>query len=102
VTDALLWAFVLANVFVLLVGSALVYLSYAAYRRTDANSFAYAGLGFGTVTAGSLVELVYDLLVHPGVDLGSGELVSLRTVESALIGLGLIVLFYSLTAARRP
>jgi len=95
------WLYVLANLFVLLVGAALVVLSVAAYRRTSDRQFGFAAVGFATVTLGSLIELVFDLL-NPGAELGSPALLGLRTIESVLIGLGLLVLFYSLVTPRRP
>lgn len=101
VNGVLFWTFVLTNLFVFVVGSALTYLSYAAYQRVGQRSFRYAILGFGTVTVGSLTELVYELLIERGNELDMTELLVLRTGESALIGLGLVFLFYSLVSPDR-
>jgi hypothetical protein len=91
-----LWVFVLSNLFVFGLGGVLTGLSYRAFRRTDTRSFALAAAGFALITAGSLVEAVYELGIRGSYELGGRELLALHSVEGLLIGLGLAGLFVSL------
>ncbi|MFB6129873.1 MAG: hypothetical protein ABEJ28_03520 [Salinigranum sp.] len=98
VNPGVFWLFVLTTLFVFGLGSALTYLSYAAYRRTGRGSLVYAIVGFAAITVGALVEAGYEVLIRRSHDLGANELVSLHVVESVVIGVGLALLFYSLSA----
>lgn len=91
-----LWAFLLSNASVLVLGGLLVGLSGAAYRRTGRRSFAIATVGFGLITFGSLVEAVYELGVRRSFALSEQELLALHAVEGIVIAVGLAALFYSL------
>jgi len=98
VTALMFWTFIAANTFVLVVGGALTYLSFSAYRRTGRASLRYAVGGFGIITAGALVEGVYEVFVRGDHQLGAEEILLLNTSESILIGLGLALIFYSLNS----
>ncbi|MFB6178828.1 MAG: hypothetical protein ABEI77_03775 [Halorientalis sp.] len=100
-TLSLYWLYVGTNLLVLLVGGALTYLSYVAYQRTTDESLGLATVGFGVVTLGALLEMAYDFLVTRGRELTTSDLFVLRTVESLVIGLGLLVLFYALSGPTR-
>lgn len=100
VNGTIFWAFVLTNVFVFLIGTILAYLSYRASQRVKGGSFRYAILGFGLIAFGSLIDLVYELLVKRTQELDATEILALHTSESALVGLGLVFLFYSLVGTR--
>lgn len=92
------WAYLLSNGLVLLLGGVLVSLSGAAYRRTTRRPFAYASVGFGLITFGSLVEAVYELGIRGSFALGERELLALHAVEGLVVAAGLAILFYSLRA----
>ena len=91
-----LWAFLLSNLVVLVFGGGMTVLSVLAYRRAGTSSFRGAVVGFGLITAGSLAELVYQLIFRRSYELPGRELLVLQTVESFLIAAGLAALFYSL------
>lgn len=91
------WIFLLSNVAILLVGGAMTALSYGAFHRhREKSSFRNAAAGFGLITVGSLVEVIYELGIRGSYDLGGRELLVLHTVEGFLIALGLATLFYSI------
>lgn len=91
-----LWAFLLSNALVLVLGGILAGLSGAAYRRDGRRSFGLAAIGFGLVTMGSMVEAVYELGIRQSFALGQQELLALHAVEGIVIACGLAALFYSL------
>lgn len=91
-----LWAFLLSNLVVLVFGGGMTMLSLLAYRRSGTPSFQGAAVGFGLITAGSLVELVYQIVLRRSYELPGRELLVLQTVEGLLIAAGLAALFYSL------
>lgn len=80
---------VLVRLVVLALGAAITYYSLKAYRRTRTRYLRDAALGFGIITVGVFVEGVLFELV--GLDL-----VIVHVVESIAIGLGFLVLLYSL------
>lgn len=89
--------FVLAIVklLILVVGGAVTYLAYRAYRRTQQRSLGLLSLGFGFITLGVLLAgLVYEVAsVVTGVDVGLGYGI---IVESFLVLVGMLVIAYSL------
>lgn len=92
-----LWAFVLSNIVTLALGGVLMALSYRAYRRTKNHALKVAVSGFGLITLGSLVEMIYELGIRGSYELTGRELLLLHTVEGLLIAAGLAVLFYSIS-----
>ncbi|SHG90916.1 DUF7521 family protein [Halobaculum gomorrense] len=77
-------------------GATITYLSWAAYRRTNATELRSLALGFGVVTAGSMlggsVDLVGDLLPF-----GSSQALLYGVlIQSVLTMLGFGVITYSL------
>lgn len=89
------WAFILSNVLVLLMGGVLMGLSYRAFSRSGNGSFRAASLGFGVVTIGALIEMIYELGIRGSYELSGRELLALHTVEGVLIATGMAILFYS-------
>jgi hypothetical protein len=75
----------------LVLGGAITYLAYKAYRRTGAPSLRYLAVGFGIVTLGSLLAGIIDQVLQ--LELRVGLL-----VESVLITAGFAVIVYSLYA----
>ncbi|QFU82400.1 DUF7521 family protein [Natronorubrum aibiense] len=74
---------------VLVVGSAITYFAFKAYRRTRQRALGYLAGGFGLVTLGLvLAGLLYELL---GMQLAMGIL-----LESLLVLAGFLVIAYSL------
>lgn len=90
------WLFVVSNAVLLLLGGVLTTLSVRAYGRTHKRAFWWAIIGFGLITAGGLVEAVYELGIRGSYELGGRELLALHTVEGVVLALGLGSLFYSL------
>ncbi|MEF8853105.1 MAG: hypothetical protein V5A44_03080 [Haloarculaceae archaeon] len=91
-----LTAYLLSNALVLVLGTALVGVSVAAYRRTSERAFATAAAGFACITLGSVVEAVYELGVRRSFELTSRELLVTHAAEGVLVAVGLATLFYSL------
>jgi hypothetical protein len=73
----------------LLLGGLITYLSYKAYRRTQARPLGALAVGFGIVTCGTLVAGVVDQFLAADFRVG-------LLVESVLITLGFGVIVYSL------
>lgn len=94
--DPELTAYLLSNALVLVLGTALVGVSLAAYRRAEEPTFAMAAAGFACLTLGSLVEAVYELGVRQSFALSSRELLATHAAEGLLVAVGLATLFYSL------
>ncbi|TYL36852.1 hypothetical protein CV102_20290 [Natronococcus pandeyae] len=75
---------------VLLVGSAITYFAFKAYRRTKQPPLGYLACGFGLVTLGLvLAGVLHEIL---GVSLETGIL-----LESLLVLAGFLVIAYSLS-----
>jgi len=91
-----LWLFVLSNALVLVLGGTMAVLSGRAYQRSGSRSFALASGGFALLTAGTLVEGVYELGYRGSYELAGRELLALHTVEGVIVAAGLGLLFYSL------
>lgn len=78
-------------------GAFITTLSFYAYRNSDGNtSLRNATLGFGLLTAGTAVEPAYQLVVQGSHVLASEQHVGLKVMESSLISLGFLVLFFSI------
>ncbi|WP_160134794.1 DUF7521 family protein [Halococcus salsus] len=90
------WTTLSASVLVFLAGSVLATISYLAYRRERDRSFQFAALGFGLVTAGNLVIVVYQVGVKGSFLLGGLELLRIQTLSGVLVVVGLLSLLYSL------
>lgn len=91
-------AFVLANSGIFLVSVLLAGLSFHAYRQSHGTrTFRLAGIGFGFVCLGGLVEPVYQLVVRGDPNLNGTELLWLQSGEGVLITIGLGLLFLSIT-----
>lgn len=94
--DLHLLAFVLANLFVLALGVALVAVSYAAYRRRNRPELRLAAVGFALITLGATLEAIYQLGIRGTYYITGVELLGLQMTESLLITGGLLALVYSL------
>ncbi|WP_250137832.1 DUF7521 family protein [Halorientalis salina] len=81
----------------LLLGGLIAYFSFKAYRRTGAKPLRLLAIGFGFVTAGSLIAGALDLVgtanIGPVLDRGYAIV-----AEAALTALGFAVIVYSLYA----
>lgn len=73
----------------LLLGGAITYFAYRAYRRTRAPALRALAIGFGVVTVGGMAAGILDrvLAVDPSYAIA---------VDSALTALGFAILVYSL------
>ncbi|MFC6954398.1 DUF7521 family protein [Halorubellus litoreus] len=74
----------------LALGGLISYLSYRAYRRTDARALGYLALGFGVITLGSLLAGVFDQF-PTGFERNTA-----LVIESALTAIGFAIITYSL------
>lgn len=74
---------------ILIVGGAVTYFAYSAYKRTGDSSLRLLSAGFGLIVIGVLLAgFTFELL---GVTLGVGVL-----IESIFVLIGLTVIAYSL------
>lgn len=71
-------------------GGLISYLSYRAYRRTNARALGYLALGFGVITLGSLLAGVFDQFLT-----SVGRSTAL-IIESGLTAIGFAIITYSL------
>ena len=82
-------AIAVVKTLILIVGGAVTYLAFRAYRRTSDRSLGLLATGFGFIVVGVfLAGLTFELL---GVTLGLGVL-----IESLFVLVGLSVIAYSL------
>jgi len=89
-TEAAL-ALAVVKTLVLIVGSAITFFAYKAYRRTGEQALGYLAGGFAIVTLGvALAGTMYEFL---GVSLAMGIL-----LETVLVLIGFLVIAYSLSA----
>ena len=91
-----LWTLVLSNAFVFLVGGALTVLSYRAQHRLDRAPLRYVTVGFALVTLSTIAEVVYAPAIAGVFEVSGPQLLTLYTIESLLIGVGLASVFYAL------
>ncbi len=91
-----IFGFILINIITLIFGSILSILSYRVYRQRGNQSFKVATVGFVTVTVGTIVEAMYELGIRRSFELTGRELITLHTIESLLLAIGLGLLFYSI------
>ena len=97
VTDftGLFWITTVTKLVALILGSFIVYLAYKGYRRNAARPLLYTSLGFGLITAGTIVEgLLYVIL---GADLLPA--IATGTVVTVL---GFVVIIYSIYSVQAP
>jgi predicted ABC-type transport system involved in lysophospholipase L1 biosynthesis ATPase subunit len=91
-----LWSLVLSNVFVFIVGGSLTVLSYRAHNRLGKASLRYVTLGFALITASTIAEVVYVPALAGGETVTDPQLLTAYTIESLLIGCGLVCIYYGL------
>lgn len=73
----------------LVLGGAITYFAYRAYRRTEAPALGALAAGFAVVTLGAFTAGILDRLI--GVDASFA-----LTVDSGLTALGFAIIVYSL------
>lgn len=91
-----LWGLYLSNGLLFVLGGVLMVLSLLAYRREQHRTFVWAILGFGLISVGSVIELVYQLWIKSPYYLSGMELIQLQAIEKLVIAAGLFMLIYSL------
>lgn len=84
-------AIVVMKTLTLILGGAITYLGYKAYRRTGAAPLRYLSAGFAIVTLGTLLAGIVDQILQMELQVG-------LLVESVLITAGFAVIVYSLYA----
>lgn len=87
--ESLAIGIIVTKTIILLLGSLITYLSYKAYRRTQAPALRALAIGFGIITLGALLAGVADQLL--GVSLATGMF-----INSILTALGFAIITYSL------
>ena len=91
-----LWTFIASNLLILATGGTMTILSLRAYQRSRNNSFGTASVGFGLITVGGLIDIIYELGIRQSYELPGRELLALHTVQGVIIAAGLATLFISL------
>lgn len=71
-------------------------LSVLAYRREQHRRFVGAIIGFGLISAGMMIEIVYQLWIESPYYLIGLELIQLQLIEKLVVAAGLFALIYSL------
>lgn len=89
------WIFLVTNSLLFVSGGVLTVLSFRAYLRVRRDTLRFASAGFGLVTIGGLLDLIYQLFIRGDYHLGGRELLGLQAVESLTITVGLVVIFWS-------
>jgi hypothetical protein len=92
-----LWAFVVVNSVLFVAGGTLTGLSYRAYLRVHERALRLASIGFGFITVGGLLEVVYQFGIRRDYHLAGRESLALQTTESMIITIGLVIIFYAVT-----
>jgi uncharacterized membrane protein (DUF441 family) len=87
------WFATLTKVIALALGSFIVYLAYKGYRRNASRPLLYVALGFGLITAGTIVEGILYVL------LGS-ELLAAVATGTAVMVLGFVAIIYSIYSVK--
>jgi hypothetical protein len=91
----LFWVTTVTKLVALILGSFIVYLAYKGYRRNAAKPLLYTSLGFGLITAGTIVEgIIYVIL--------GGDLLPAMATGTAVTVLGFVVIIYSIYSVRAP
>lgn len=97
------WVSTVANLLVVVFGALLTTLSYYAYRSRRATpSFRNATLGFGFITAGGIVEPLYQIGIRGSYELSGREMLAMQGFEGGLMAAGLGLLFWAIVSYRRP
>jgi len=89
----LFWFASIAKVVALVLGAFIVYLAYRGYRRNASKPLLYVALGFGLITAGTLLEGLLFVI------LGSDILEALAT-GTVLTAIGFVAIIYSIYATK--
>ena len=83
----------IAQGFILLFGSVVVFYASRAYRRTRSQAMLLLGLGFAFVTAGAVVAgLLFNFV--------TGDLTTVQTVQASSQAVGFFIIVYSLARAK--
>lgn len=82
-------AIVIAKTIILLLGGAIAYIAFKAYRRTGVRSFRTLGIGFGVITFGALLAGIADQLLSVSLEMGV-------LINSILVAIGFAIILYSL------
>lgn len=86
-------AIVAVKTVILLLGSAITYIAFKAYRRTDAPSLRALGIGFGSITLGALLAGIAHQLLSVTLEIGV-------LINSILVAIGFAIVMYSLYLER--
>ncbi len=89
----LFWFATITKVIALFLGTFIVYLAYKGYRRNASKPLLYAALGFGLITAGTIVEGVLYVIF------GSDLLAAIAT-GTAITVLGFVAFIYSIYSVK--
>jgi uncharacterized membrane protein (DUF441 family) len=89
----LFWFATITKVIALCLGTFIVYLAYKGYRRNASKPLLYAALGFGLITAGTIVEGILYVI------LGSALLEAIAA-GTAITVLGFAAFIYSIYSVK--
>jgi len=89
----LFWVTTVTKLIALILGSFIVYLAYKGYRRNAAKPLLYTSLGFGLITAGTILEgILYVILGE--------DLLPAITAGTAVTVLGFIAIIFSIYSVK--
>ena len=82
-------AIIAVKTVILVLGSAITYTAYKAYRRTGSGSLRALCLGFGVITFGTLVAGIANQILAVSLKVG-------LLIDSILVAIGFAIIMYSL------
>ena len=88
-----IWLATIPKVFALVLGAFIVYLAYRGYKRNRSNPLRYVALGFSLITAGTVVEGLFYVI------LGEALLAAIA-VGTTVTVVGFAVIIYSIYAVK--
>jgi uncharacterized membrane protein (DUF441 family) len=88
-----IWLATVPKVFALVLGVFIVYLAYRGYRRNRSSPLLYVALGFGLITAGTVIEGLFYVI------LGEALLAAIA-VGTTVTVVGFIAIIYSIYAVK--
>jgi uncharacterized membrane protein YdjX (TVP38/TMEM64 family) len=91
----LFWITTVIKLIALILGSFIVYLAYKGYRRNAAKPLLYTSLGFGLITAGTILEgILYVILGE--------DLLPAITAGTIITVLGFVAIIFSIYSVNAP
>ncbi len=89
----LFWVTSITKIIALFLGAFIVYLAYKGYRRNVSKPLLYVALGFGLITAGTLLEGIVFVIIRSDIlaAIATGTIVTV---------IGFLVIIYSIYSVK--